>query len=99
MLHSAPSELEAFINKVVGEKIFEEPLSKTLSEPVSETVSETLNQSLSGEDDDYETSGPDKVDEKPVVIIDLLNDEDEDDLPKISRKRTYEEIIDLTFLD
>jgi len=99
MLHSAPSELEAFINKVVGEKIFEEPLSKTLSEPVSETVSETLNQSLSGEDDDYETSGPDKVDEKPVVIIDLLNDEDEDDLTKISRKRTYEEIIDLTFLD
>jgi hypothetical protein len=98
MLHSAPSELEAFINKVVGEKIFEEPLC----EPLSETVSETLNQSLSGEDDDYETSGPDKVDEKPVVIIDLLNDdedEDEDDLTKISRKRTYEEIIDLTFLD
>jgi len=36
--------------------------------------------------------------EKEVCIIDLLDDDDEDDLP-ISRKRSHEEIIDLTCSD
>ncbi len=77
-LNSSPSDIETFINTVVGKQVF---------------VAETGE----GEGD----TGEADVDlvEGSTEVINLIDDEDEEDVNQLLRKRHYDEIIDLTYSD
>jgi hypothetical protein len=89
-LNSSPSDIEAFINTVVGKQVFVE----------GEGEGEADRGLTEGEGEGEGDRGFYKVDRGLTEVISLIDDDDEDDASQgVLRKRYYDEIIDLTYSD
>ena len=82
-LNSSPSDIEAFINTVVGKQVF-----------IAETGEGDTGEAETG----FVEADVDLV-EGLTEVISLIDDEDEEDVNQGLRKRHYDEIIDLSYSD
>ena len=83
-LNSSPSDIETFINTVVGKQVFIEGEGDTGEGDTGEA--------------DIGEADVDLV-EGSTEVINLIDDDDEEDVNQGLRKRHYDEIIDLTYSD
>ena len=87
-LNSSPSDIEAFINTVVGKQVF-----------VAETgEGEADRDFVEGFVEGFVEADRGLV-EGSTEVINLIDDDDEEDVNQGLRKRHYDEIIDLTYSD